>query len=78
MGKSNYHKAPPDGIELLSDDDEINQGGAAAMAYYRLQSEDMSSYERAELERGLLEYCELDTLAMVMLYEGWCDLLGII
>ena len=47
------------------------------MAYYRMQSEDMSEYERNELKSALLEYCELDTLAMVMIYEGWCDLLGI-
>lgn len=38
-----------------------------------MQFEDMSDYERAEIERGLLKYCELDTLAMVMVYEGWRD-----
>jgi len=31
----------------------------------------MSDYERKELERGLLMYCELDTLAMVMIQEAW-------
>ncbi len=67
----------PGDVQLLSGDDAINQGGAATMAYYRMQSEDMSDYERNELKAALLEYCELDTLAMVMIFEGWRDLLGI-
>jgi len=62
---------------LISDDDEINNGGAALTAYARLQFEDMSSYERTEIEQSLLKYCELDTMAMVMIYEGWKDMLDI-
>jgi hypothetical protein len=58
-------------ITLLSDEDELGNGGAAMTAYARLQFESMSDYERNELEQGLLKYCELDTLAMVMLHEGW-------
>jgi hypothetical protein len=58
-------------IILLSDEDELGNGGAAMTAYARLQFESMSDYERNELEQGLLKYCESDTLAMVMLYEGW-------
>ena len=45
------------------------------MAYSRLQFTEMTSYEREELEKSLLKYCELDTLAMVMIYEGWRELL---
>jgi hypothetical protein len=58
-------------IDLLSDDDNLANGGAAMTAYARIQFEDMSDYERGELEKGLLKYCELDTLAMVMIYEAW-------
>jgi hypothetical protein len=29
----------------------------------------MSDKEREEITKGLLKYCELDTLAMVMVYE---------
>jgi hypothetical protein len=29
----------------------------------------MTVKERAEITNGLLKYCELDTLAMVMIYE---------
>jgi hypothetical protein len=28
----------------------------------------------AENTRALLRYCELDTMAMVMLYEGWREM----
>ena len=55
---------------------DLNEGGAAAIAYARMQSENMSDYERSEIRQSLLEYCELDTLAMVMLYEGWRDMLS--
>ena len=41
------------------------------MAYAKMQFEHMSDYERSELQAGLLKYCELDTLAMVMIYEAW-------
>ena len=41
------------------------------MAYAKIQFEEMSEYERNALESGLLKYCELDTLAMVMLIEAW-------
>jgi predicted kinase len=63
--------------ELLSDSDEIKEGGAATTAYARMQFEEMSDYERAEITNALLKYCELDTMAMVMIYEGWLDLLGL-
>jgi hypothetical protein len=55
--------------ELISEMEDVSNGGAAMVAYAKLQYEDMSAPERAELENGLLKYCELDTLAMVMLYE---------
>ncbi len=63
-------------MNLLSLDDELRDGGAAMTAYARMQFEQMSEYERNEIKGALLKYCELDTMAMVMLYEGWLDLLG--
>ena len=57
---------------LESDDDmELAQGGAATAAYARLQFHDMPAPERQRIEAALLRYCELDTLAMVMIYEAW-------
>jgi hypothetical protein len=41
-----------------------------------MQFEEMSEYERSEIRKALLKYCELDTLAMVMIYEGWQDLIN--
>ena len=58
-------------VILLSQEDELKNGGAALMAYARMQFEVISDYERNELKSALLKYCELDTLAMVMIYEAW-------
>jgi hypothetical protein len=44
-------------------------------AYSRLQFEKLKTTLRKEIESALLRYCELDTLAMVMIYEGWVDAL---
>lgn len=66
---------PEDDLELLSESDMLNEGGAAMTAYARLQFEDMTEYERSEIIRALLKYCELDTFAMVMIYEGWREML---
>lgn len=63
-------------LELLTEEDEIREGGAAMTAYARLQFEEMSDYERQEIRRALLQYCELDTLAMVMIYEAWRELVN--
>jgi len=57
--------------QLLFEDTELSNGGAALTAYAKLQFTEMSDYEREALTQGLLKYCELDTLAMVMVYEAW-------
>ncbi len=40
-----------------------------------MQYQEMSDYEKNELSQALLNYCELDTMAMVMIYEGWREML---
>jgi hypothetical protein len=61
-----------EGIDALAlEEMEIAEGGAAAMAYGRLQFEDLSEQNRKKIESALLRYCELDTLAMVMVVEAW-------
>jgi hypothetical protein len=57
--------------------EQIRDGGAALTAYARLMFEDLSSASRVRTEQSLLEYCELDTLAMVFLYQGLMDLISI-
>ena len=41
------------------------------MAYARMQFMDMTDTERNAIINGLLKYCELDTLAMIMIWEYW-------
>lgn len=49
----------------------LADGGAAMNAYGRLQYQMLDATERSQLESALLRYCELDTLAMVMIWEAW-------
>jgi hypothetical protein len=60
--------------DLLNDNNELKDGGAAMTAYARMQFEQMGDYERSELTNSLLKYCELDTFAMVMIYEAWREM----
>ncbi|MEJ2494358.1 MAG: hypothetical protein P8Y79_08530 [Ignavibacteriaceae bacterium] len=50
--------------ELSYDKLVINEGGLASIAYESLQSE-TDLMRMAEIKEQLLEYCKLDTLAMV-------------
>ncbi len=60
--------------ETLSEMEGIADGGMALTAYAKLQYVDMSEKEREELTAGLKKYCELDTLAMVMIYEHFREI----
>lgn len=59
----------------LSEIEDIANGGAALTAYGKLQYTDMDQTEIDELTSALLKYCELDTLAMVMIYEHFKELI---
>ncbi len=58
----------------VSEFDEIADGGMALTAYAKLQYQDMTEKERDEITGGLLKYCELDTFAMVMIYEHFKEI----
>lgn len=59
------------GLESLeAEDSTIADGGAAMVAYGLLQNHLIGDIERERLRLQLLRYCELDTLAMVMAWEG--------
>ncbi len=63
-----------DGYEKLMDEGSgIMDGGAAMIAYARMQFTEMTNEERDRIQKALLRYCELDTFAMVMIYEAWKD-----
>ena len=66
-----FENVPDDLDERLSADGSLANGGAALAAYGRLQFTSMKEYEREELKTALLKYCELDTFAMVIIYEAW-------
>lgn len=79
-----YKMLPPvfenwteDDIEMaISEIENINDGGAALTAYGKLQYTDMEQVEIDEIRKALLKYCELDTLAMIMIYEHFIELLN--
>lgn len=63
-------------LDLIADSDsELNNGGAAMTAYAYLQFVSMSDEERRRTEAALLRYCELDTFAMVLIWEYWASLM---
>lgn len=55
--------------ERLREIKEIKEGGMASTAYALMQFTQMNDIERNALRTSLLKYCELDTLAMVIVYE---------
>ena len=75
-----YELLPPVSADIPMDvervfgvDDRIDQGGAAMTAYAKVQFTQCSAAEVKGVREALLKYCELDTLAMVMLWEEWQD-----
>ena len=58
-------------LDSFITDENLADGGAAMMAYAKMQFMEMTESERKLVMDGLLRYCELDTLAMVMLWEYW-------
>jgi Domain of unknown function(DUF2779) len=48
----------------------IRNGGGAIIAYDQLQQPTLPASERTRLTNQLFRYCELDTLAMVMVYQA--------
>lgn len=70
-----YKFLPTIGAELLEDgetsdsEDRINNGGLANANYAKLQYDGLSDEEKLKLKNALLRYCELDTMAMVLIYR---------
>lgn len=47
-------------------------------AYARMQFGQMTEEECERVAKALLKYCELDTFAMVMLFEYWAEITGVL
>lgn len=58
---------------ITDGDEDLADGGAAMIAYAMMQFTEMGDRERQHIKQALLRYCELDTMAMIMLYEYWLD-----
>lgn len=60
--------------DKLMGEEIISEGGSAMIAWSRIQFDDVSGKERKAILQSLYEYCELDTLAMVMIHQHWEEL----
>ena len=56
-----------------NDDDDVVAGGTDAMrAYQRIRfDKSLTEEQKTEIRRQLLEYCKLDTMAMVIIGHHW-------
>ena len=61
--------------KLFLENGKIQDGAAAMMAFGKMQFTEMDNQELSSLVKALLQYCELDTLAMLMIYEHWKSLI---
>jgi hypothetical protein len=73
-----YKRLPPiftdldlETMDSLISEGSIADGGAAMTAYARMQFTEISETECDRVASALLKYCELDTFAMVLIYEYW-------
>ena len=56
-------------MDVLLADEKIGNGGAAMTAWSYMQFVHMTDIERNAIVKALKMYCELDTLAMVFIWE---------
>lgn len=73
---SPYHALPP--MHINGRDISVTEGSGAILAYYQMM-EHVTRETPGNTEqwrRLLLQYCDLDTLAMVMVWWHWRDLVG--
>ena len=70
-----YDNAMLEAVEPIETLKELSDGGAALTAYNYLQYSNVSDKQREHLIIALSKYCELDTMAMVMIVEGWREMI---
>jgi len=56
-------------LGYLVQSERLAEGGAAMTAFAKMQYTEMSPAEEEKIARALLKYCELDTFAMVLVWE---------
>ena len=62
-------------INALENEEVVKDGTGAMRAYHELMfgAESKNKDRREQLKRLLLQYCELDTMAMVIIWKYWLD-----
>ena len=63
-----------DEMDVLFSDEKLGNGGAAMTAWAYMQFKQMSDDERIAIAAALKSYCELDTMAMVFIWEHFTEL----
>lgn len=71
--QSDGHGQAKNPYSILKDDGdaEVKRGTEAMFLYGKLISGSVSKKEKSIYRKSLLRYCELDTLAMLMIFEHW-------
>jgi hypothetical protein len=62
-------------LDTFIADENLADGGAAMMAYAKMQFTEMTDIEKQLITKALFKYCELDTWAMVVIWEYWNNLI---
>ena len=62
-------------VESLYSNDKLTDGGAAMTAWAFMQFGEMGEEEKKSISDALKRYCELDTMAMVLIMEAWRDMI---
>ncbi len=65
-----------DEMDVLFADEKVGNGGAAMTAWAYMQFKSMPDNEREALASALKHYCELDTMAMVLIWEYFKELVN--
>jgi hypothetical protein len=63
-------------VENLFSNNKLADGGAAMTAWAFMQFGDMGDEEKKSISDALKRYCELDTMAMVIIMEAWKDMIN--
>jgi hypothetical protein len=73
-GLNPYDKLSPI-ISALEEEEVVKDGTGAMKAYHELMfgAESKNAERKAQLMKLLLQYCELDTMAMVIIWRYWMD-----
>lgn len=69
---------PKNPYAILQDSGEgaVRRGAEAMNIYGKLIAGNMSKKEKSAYRKSLLRYCELDTLAMLMIYQHWKQMMN--